>query len=357
VPVVAGTASGWQLALGSPVNGYSGWSDIAAGLELPALAAPILVAALLAPLAVLALLALFLPGSRRSIPAMVIALLGFGTAVVSAHVHVAHIGAATTPIWPGSGLSLFWLGLTGAVVITLEALGRAVVLPALLVAATSLVLAGPLLAAPIAGDSAIQSSTGRMLPAFVSAEAAAHPELGTLELVAQSDGSLAATLHRGEGTTLDAQSTLAATNIRPTGAQKRLATLAGNLASESGFDTMAEMQELQIGFVLSPKATGDEAAATRKRAGEALDGNASLTAIGETTTGFLWRYSGLTKAEAPGGPGPLGTPLGVIVMLTQCIVLAMTLLLAIPTGTRRRRRTANQGPSEPASTFEEDDNA
>jgi hypothetical protein len=353
-PVVAGTASGWQLALGSPLNGYSGWSDIAAAFGWHDLAAPIIVAALLAPLAVLALLALFLPGSRRAIPAMVVALLGFATAVVAAHVQVAHVGTAAVPVWPGNGLSLFWLGLIAAAVVALEVLGRAVVVPALLVAATTLVLAGPLLAAPISGDSAIQASTGRMLPAFVSAEAAAHPTLGTLVLTAQPDGSLGAVLQRGEGTTLDTQSTLASTNLEATEAQRRLATLAGNLASKSGFDSVAEMQELQIGFVLSPKATGEAAVETRKRATEALDGNASLTAIGETATGFLWRYAALERAAAPSGPGPLGSPIGVIVTLTQSIVLIAALLLAVPTGGRRRRRTSH-GPSEPAATFEEDD--
>jgi hypothetical protein len=356
VPVVAGTQSGWQLALVSPVNGYSGWSDIAAAFALPELAAPVIVAALLAPLAVLAVLALFLPGSRRSVPAMVIALVGFATAVAAAHVQVSAVGEALVLVWPGVGLSLFWLGLVGSAVVALEALGRGVVLPALLVAAASAVLAGPLLAMPIAGTSAVYASTGRMLPAFVSAEAANDTTLGTLELTAQPSGALAATLHRGEGTSLDSQSTLASTGIDPTEEQQRLAVLAGNLASQSGFDSAAELQELQIGFVLSPDATtGGAEVETRKRAGEALDGNAELTAIGETTTGFLWRYAALESGDAPAGPGPLGTPYGTTVILVQGIVLIITLLLAIPTGSRRRPRARAAGSNEPADTFEEDD--
>ncbi|WP_411699978.1 glycosyltransferase [Conyzicola sp.] len=356
VPVIGSTTSGWQLALGSPVNGYSGWSDVAAGMGLHDLAAPVIVAALLAPLAVLALLALFLPGSSRAVPAMVIAFLGFVTAVAAAHVQVSAVGENTAAIWPAAGLSLFWLGLIGAVVVTLEVLGRAVVLPALLVGATAVVLAGPLLAAPIVGDSAVRASSGRTLPAFVSAEAAGDSALGTLELIAQPSGALAAVLYRGEGTSLDSQSTLAATSTDTTEAQRRLATLAGNLASKSGFDTAAEMQKLHIGFVLSPDAAGDAATETRKRAGEALDGNPSLTAIGETSTGFLWRFAELDDTRPAVGPGPLGTPLGVIVTLTQGIVLIITLLLAVPTGSRRRTRTPSSQHSEPASTFEEDDN-
>lgn len=359
VPFVAGTTSGWQLALGSAENGYNGWSEVATALGLHGLAAPIIVASLLAPLAVLALLSLFLPGSRRAIPAMLLALLGFATAVAAVHVQVASIGETTVPLWGGAGLSLFWLGLVGAVVVALAGIGRLVVAPALLVAAASAVLAGPLLGATLFGTAEVSASTGNTLPAYVSAQAVTDPDLGTLVLTAQPDGALSAVLHRGDGTSLDSQSTLAATNRDATEEQLRIATLAGNLASQSGFDSIAEMQELQIGFVVSPAATDGTAQAveTRKRAGEALDGNAQLTAIGETDYGFLWRFAALEPGSAPGGPGPLSTPLGVIVAIAQGLVLLMALLLAVPTGTRRRPRAASTNVlGEPAATFEQDDN-
>jgi len=356
VPYVSGTTSGWQLVLGSPVNGYNGWTDFAAAIGLHDLAAPIIVASLLAPLAALALLSLFLPGSRRAVPAMVLALAGFATAVVAAHIQVTAVGEDTTSVWPGSGLSLFWLGLVGAAIVALEALGRAVVLPALLVAAASAVLAGPLLAASIAGTTVAQPSSGRTLPAFVAAEAANDPALGTLALIPQPSGALAAVLYRGDGTSLDAQSTLAATALEPTAAQERLATLAGNLASKSGFDTAAEMDALHIGFVLAPDGSGTAATDVRKRAGEALDGNATLTAIGDTATGYLWRYPGLGDPEPAAEAPPFAAPIGIAVALAQGIVLVVTLLLAIPTGSRRRGRTISRGPTEAAPTFEEDDN-
>jgi GT2 family glycosyltransferase len=356
VPYVSGTTSGWQLVLGSPVNGYNGWTEFAAALGLHDLAAPIIVAALLAPLAALALLALFLPGSRRAVPAMVLALGGFATAVVAAHVQVSAVGEVTTSVWPGAGLSVFWLGLVGAVIVALEALGRAVVLPALLVAAASAVLAGPLLAAPISGTTVAQPSSGRTLPAFVAAEAANDPALGPLALIPQPSGAMAAVLYRGDGTSLDSQSTLAATALEPTDAQLRLATLAGNLASKTGFDTAAEMDALHIGFVLSPDGSGAAANEVRKRAGEALDGNASLTAIGDTATGFLWRYPGLSDGEPETSTPAFAPAIGIAVALVQGIVLVITLLLAIPTGSRRRQRTSSRGPTEPAPTFEEDDN-
>ena len=359
VPFVAGTTSGWQLSLGSAENGYNGWSEVATALNLHGLAAPIIVASLLTPLAVLALLSLFLPGSRRAIPAMVLALFGFVTAVAAAHVQVASIGAETVPLWPGAGLSLFWLGLVGAVAVALEAVGRLAVLPALLVAATSAVLAGPLLGATLFGTADVTASSGHSLPAYVSAQAVTDPDLGTLVLTAQPDGALSAVLHRGDGTSLDSQSTLASTNREATEEQLRIATLAGNLASQSGFDSIAEMQDLQIGFVVSPAATDGtaEAVTTRKRAGEALDGNAQLTAIGDTDYGFLWRFAALEPGAAPAGPGPLSSPLGIIVAITQGIVLLAALLLAVPTGTRRRPRASSSNVlGEPASTFEQDEN-
>ena len=54
---------------------------------------------------------------------MLIALLGFGTAVFSTHVFVTVIGSQVTPVWAGSGLSLYWLGLCGALMVALESLG------------------------------------------------------------------------------------------------------------------------------------------------------------------------------------------------------------------------------------------
>ncbi|MCU1425460.1 MAG: glycosyltransferase family 2 protein, partial [Microbacteriaceae bacterium] len=68
VPIVDGTSFGWQLAIGSPVDSFNGWAELATTLGLHGLAAPIIVAALLSPLAALALLALFLPHSRRAVP-------------------------------------------------------------------------------------------------------------------------------------------------------------------------------------------------------------------------------------------------------------------------------------------------
>jgi hypothetical protein len=328
--------------------------------------APIVVAALLAPLAALAVLALFLPGSTRSVPSMVIALLGFLTAVSGAHLAVSFVGGAAVTLWPGAGLSLFWLGLVGAAVASLEALGRSVVAPAFLASVAVIVLAIPLATAPILGTTQVEVGLGRLLPAFVTAEAANDPLLGTLVLTPQPDGALGVVLQRGTGTTLDAQSTLASTATVTSEAQQRLAVLAGNLASRSGFDSAAELTALNIGFVVSPQAAEGAAsaegataaeAATRVRTGESLDANPEFTAIGETANGFLWSFEGERSAAEVSVPAPFATPLGGAILAGQILVLLMTFLLAVPTAGRARTRAIGVDNNEPASTFEGDDNA
>ncbi len=341
VPVLREAATAWQLAVGSPGSPLNGWDQFLAGLGLAPAVAPIVVVALIAPLAILAVLALFLPSIVRAVPALVIALLGFVTAVIATHVEVTLVGSQVTPIWPGAALSLYWLGLVGAMVVALETLATRAAVPAWVTGVALLGLAAPLLVAGASGTVAVSESSGRLLPAFVTAEAGTRPTLGTLELSAQADGGLALTVHRGEGTTLDEQSTLDATNTELDAGDERLAVLAGNLASRSGFDIAGELDELQIAFVLvSPGATSEAALATHQRAAESLDGNRLLTPVGDTSQGFLWAYEELSDGTAPTGPGPVSTQWGVTVLVAQGVILLITVLLAIPTAGRRRVRTS-----------------
>lgn len=359
-PVANGQTDGWQLAEGSPDGSTLGWGGFLETLGAPPSFGPVAVVVLLAPFAILALLALFLPGSRRAVPAMVIALVGFVTAVASTHLSVTLIGSSAVPIWPGSGLSLYWLGLIGATTVTLEILGMRAALPALVAALGLIAVAAPALVQSSSGQVAVAESNGRLLPAFASAEAASRPGLGTLVLAAQPDGGLAATVQRGLGTTLDEQSTLASTSIDVSEGDAAIAVLAGNLGSRSGFDVESELDSEQIAFVLLPAARGADASFTRQRVLEALDGNRLLTPIGDTPNGFLWNYAGIEDAAAPTGPGPLDTQTGVIVIVGQAIVFGLVLLLAIPTSRRRRVRAAGVpvprrgGPSAPVGHPEPD---
>jgi len=341
--------SGWQLALASPGGDFGGWAAV-----LPGLGAPLVVGALLAPLAALAVLALFVPGSRRAVPAMVVAFVGFVTAVVGSHVAVSFDGATPVTIWTGAALSVFWLGLVASAAIALEAIGRAVVLPALALILTIGVLAWPLVLASLTGAVPIEAGTGRMLPAFVTAEAANDPNLGTLQIVAQPDGGIAVELHRGTGTTLDDESTLVSTSTSPSEAQQRLAILAGNLASRSGFDSAAELDALGIGFVVADPATGEAAEETRTRVVESLDANPNFTAVGSTEFGYLWRYE--TSATAD----PIDTDrgaLGTVIVVSQGILLGALFLLAVPTpGRRRIAATVTDDEDDLAVEFDEDNN-
>lgn len=346
VPAATTPSTAWQLALGAPEVGLSGWESFASTLALPPGGAVLVVVVLLAPLAILALLALFLPGSGRTIPAMLVALLGFVTAVAATHIAVTLLGSTTTTIWAGSALSLYWLGLVGASVACLEALGRAAGLPTLVTAVALVALAVPLLVSAATGAPTVRESPVRMLPAFVSAEAVTDPTLGTLELTAQADGGLAATLHRGTGTTLDEQSTAAATDAAIGEPQERLAVLAGNLASRSGFDVASELDSLHVAFILLPPPAVAEAEAVHQRAREALDGNRLLTSIGDTASGFLWYYEAISDGPAPSGPGNTETPMSLAVLIAQGVIVGLTVLLAIPTSRRRRVRAARVTGSE-----------
>lgn len=335
----AATPAVHELVVASPAAGLDGWTVFLAAIGLPAAAAPVVVIVLLAPLGILALLSPLLPGALRGIPAMVLGLLGFVTAVACLHLQVTITGSTASSIWPGSALSLYWLGLVGAMAISLEGMRKAAAIPALVAAVFLAVLAIPALVASSTGAIAVQASNGRLLPAFASAKAAADPSLGTLEISAQPGGGIAVTVHRGVGTTLDEQTTLAATDVAVSPEDERLAVLAGNMASRSGFDVAAELDALHLAFVVVPH-TADADELTRQRLLDALDGNRILTPIGDTTTGTLWHYEGLGDGSAPTGPGPLGTTTGIVVIAVQGLVFLLALLLAVPTTRRRRVRSA-----------------
>jgi GT2 family glycosyltransferase len=340
VPASFTPGSGWSLALGFPAGTPAHLVDVLGGVGLSGANGAVLGTVLVAPLVLVALAALFLRGAAWGIVALVIAVLGFATAVAVSRVSVSFAGPDAVAVWPGAALSLAWLGLVGAAILSLGALHRVAVLPALLAAAGVLALVLPVLLAPVLGTSVVRASDGRTLPAFVTAESAARPGIGTLVLTPTSDGGLAAELQRGSGDTLDDQTTLAHTAAAAGAGDRRLGVLAVNLGSRSGFDASDELDERRIGFVLLEPASAaggsDPRAADQvdARVAAALDENPLLTRVGDTTSGVLWRYPGAD--ELPGTlsekPGNTDTPIGLAVLLLQAIVFGLTLLVAIPTG-------------------------
>jgi GT2 family glycosyltransferase len=356
IPVRIATDGGWHFALGAADSSLHGWDSVAESFGLPTTAGPVLAAALLAPLALLAVLSLFMRSWTRSVPALVLALFGFVTAVLGIHLQLALVGSSPVGLWPGSGLSLFWLGLTGAVVVALDTFAGRALVPALVVAVASMIAVGPLVAATANNTSEVTgSTTASSLPAFVVAESASDPALGTLELEPQPDGGIAVTLHRGAGTSLDETSTLSITALELSETDEAIATLVGNLTSRSGLDVVAALNEQHIGFVLLDAGTTDVATALERDVAASLDGNAELASIGDTVRGRLWHFQNVSDEQPESGPAALDTPLGIGILAGQAFIFFIALMLAVPT-TRGRTRSTVADNGESAPGFDEDEN-
>jgi GT2 family glycosyltransferase len=351
VPAAFTPAAVPGLALGFPTSGLGGWTAFVdgLGLGLPGWVALAAVALLVAPLVLGAVVALFLRGSHRAALALGVTVLGFATAVLAARTAVQSTGADVVPVWPGSGLSLLWLGLAGALVLGFAALGRRSVGPGLVAAVTLVVLALPLVSASVAGSTAVRAAEESALPGLVVAEAATDPAVGTLVLRAGGDGSLAADVERGAGRTLEQVSTID-TAIGPlTDTQTRVAELAGNISSRSGLDATQDLRGLGVSYVLLAPPAGADDAVVHDRARSALDDDPVFTAVGQTEAGLLWRFVGSDDLAAQvAAPGNLDDAGRIGVLAAQALVFALTLLLAIPTGGLAARSRPLPAYREPA---------
>jgi GT2 family glycosyltransferase len=332
----ASAASGWQLSLGFPGGSLGGWSQVAAALGLPGMTPVIVIPALFAPLAIVALLALFLPGSRRAVPLLIAAFLGLVSAVFATHLFLTSTAGTAVPVWAGAAISLYWLGIVGAATLGLDRIPRFRAVPALVMVLAAVVVAVPLALAQPLGTSVVRESSGRQLPAYVTAATQTDPRLGTLVITPGDDGTITAVVIRGQGETLDGRSTIVQSSPGVSSDDRIIAELAGNLASQSGLDPTKTLVEHGIAFVLlSPTVEGGEqtgAGQTAGRAASALDANAALVAVGETTSGTLWR----TVADVGSGPEvPQTNVLGTLIGVGLGVVFLITLLLSIPNGASR----------------------
>ncbi len=349
VPLGGTSPSVGHLALGLPSGGWAGWSEILpAGMELDPRLIPTVLAA---PLVIAALASMLAPRVVRAVLALGAAALGFTTAAAATHVSVAAVGPDAVQVWAGAGLSLMWLGLILAAVIALAALRKRSAILAFALAAVSIAAVVPA-AVRIATDQVpLAAAAERSLPAYVVAQAPSDPRVTTLRMEPESDGGLRATLERGTGLTLDDQSTLDQTRTSLTDDDEELATVAGNLASRSGFDPEAAVREFGVAFVLLAPAPADgrEATQTEERARTALDGNAALVSVGETDFGSLWRFAG-AEPDAPAAAIPAGAGgwLAGVITAVQLLVIGSTLLLSIPTGAGREIDRRPARPTRPA---------
>jgi GT2 family glycosyltransferase len=338
-----------DLLIGLPRTGLGGWQSVAGGFGIDSQLVLLVLGVLTVPIVLIALAALFLPGSYRAVPAVVIAVLGFATAVASQQLALATAGSQSVTIWPGSGLSLYWLGLVGAAVVGLSALPKLSAVPAVVAAAAVAVIVLPSALGVLLGTAQVQAGEGRQLPAYVTAEASNSPRVGTLVLAPQADGGLGSSVVHGAGPTLEQQSSLASTaDLSDGGAASAdsgstrgdLATIVGNAASISGAEVSSRLTELGVEFVLLAPATGDEqsdaAEAIATRTSKALNSNAQFTFIGDTFAGSLWQVAGDGEAAVASlpepSPGNTETPIGVLVLIVQAFVFGIALLLALPAG-------------------------
>lgn len=329
------------LAAGFPTSDPGGWGALTGG---PVWWIPLLVA----PLAVLAVLAVLTPRWLTATGLLLIAATGLATAFAAVGVAVSFDHATPVPLWPGSGLSLAWLGVVGAAVLALDAgivervrvlrpIGAMVTLAALAVAVA------PSLTAMTSETPRAVLTNGPVstLPAFVAAEGRGSTSVGTIVLDPRADG-LRVEVVWGGSATLSGQSTVEATRTWARPADQELATLAADLVTPSSEDAVAGLAARGIRFVLlesGPGGEDDVIRGARLTAATSLDQRNTLDGVGATARGDLWRVTADVQPRAALDDHQLA--LQRLVTGASIGVLLVALLLAIPTAASRRvaRRT------------------
>ncbi|MFK0241048.1 glycosyltransferase [Microbacterium sp. NPDC090281] len=347
-PQAAADAAGrLALATGFPTADLAGWATFIP--EPVAAWAPLLCA----PVAVLALGAAVAPRWRAGITLLVVAMAGLATAFLAVGVTVSFAQGTPVAIWPGAGLSLAWVGVVGAALVTLDTaltMPRLRVFAAVAAALTLAVCAVPALTAMHLGRSVLTNGPESTLPAYVAAQAAGDKPIATLVLTPQNDGGLAAEVAWGASETLGSQSTMISTAGQPQGAD--ISTLSVDLLSARDFDAPGELAANGISYVLVAQVPGegDKARALRTAAVASIDERAGLVHAGTTDRGVLWRL----EAEVADPPSLSATQQGTarLVVTVQLMAVLAALLLSIPTRASRRAaraqsRIVGRAPEEP----------
>jgi hypothetical protein len=269
------------------------------------------------------------------------------TAFAAAGVAVAFSQSLAIALWPGSGLSLAWLGALGGALAALDAglaprlrLARAAAAAVVLIAVV--VLAVPSLTALSRGTATIANGPESTLPAFVAAQGRDQPDVGTIVLTPQPESGVAAQIVWGGSETLGGQTTLLSTRTDASAQDADVAELAADLVTSSAEDVVAELAQDGVGFILLAPSPGEETAAARTMrlsATTALNQRDTLDAVGQTAKGELWR---VIEDVAPRPQEPAAVVASArLIGIAQLAVIAIALLLAMPTAASRReaRRT------------------
>ncbi len=329
------------LAAGIPTPDLVGWVGFVPGWPtwwVPLLAAPIALLALVAPLT---------QRWAAGIALLVIAALGMATAFAAVGISVAFAQSLAVPIWPGAGLSLAWLGALGGALAALDVglaprLDAVRSLAAVTVMLALAVLALPSLTAMARETSLLTNGPVSTLPAYVSAAGREDPDVGTIVVTPQDAGGVSSRVIWGGSETLDGQATMVSTGSTATAADDQVAALTANLVTSAADDVIGELAASGVSFVLLAPAAepeSDSARLFRLSAATALDQRDELDAVGETAKGSLWR---VTQPVDPRAPASASVhDLARLIAFAQLAVVAVALLLAIPTAASRReaRRT------------------
>lgn len=232
----------------------------------------------------------------------------------------------------GNGVALFigplvdLLWLAGAIgfgraVSLLPSVLRVVSLPVVAAVAALSVVS---IAAPFLGDTSATASRARTVPAYVEAETNSREGAGTL-VISIVDDAVVAEVRRDSGTTLSDWTASAATRTELGGREDEIATLAGNLIVESGFDVVSAAKELNLAFILlDAEPSSPEVSAISSHPG--------LAQVGVTDLGILW-----TVIDSAGESGSTH-PRNVGYLVLAGLVGLVAFVLAIPTTLPRRRR-------------------
>lgn len=324
------------IALGFPTLDRGGWEWFA-GAQFAGW-----VPLLLAPIVLLAALAAVSPRWRAGFALLATALAGVATALFMTGVVVSFADGIGVPVWPGTGLSLAWLGVAGAALVTLDTV---VALPSL--RAVAAVIAGvavavcavPALASVHLDRAEVQNGPRSTLPALVAAQAGEDADRGTLVLTPLNDGSLSVESVWGASATLGAQSTIVSTSTQPLG--RDISTTAVDLISGRDFDAAAALAAEGIGFVLISETAGehDRARALRDEATTSIDQRTGFVKAGETARGMLWRVDAdvVEREQLSASERTMSR----VIMLVQVVILLAAVLLAMPTRASRRAARAN----------------
>ncbi|WP_156762232.1 glycosyltransferase family 2 protein [Microbacterium karelineae] len=327
------------------VDGVAAWARALAEFGIGSAEAPTAtwwVPLLLAPAALLALAA---PAVRRggvAVFALAAVPLGVATALLAAQSQLVAAGGAFVPVWPGSALSLAWMGVVLAAAVALEALSsrrRWAGIASLVAIACVVVAVAPQVTALHRGATPLHAGDATTLPAYVTAEARDDLPIGTLVLTPLADGSVATDVVWGASETLSGASTFARSAAEPTEADERLAEVAGDIISGSAVSVTEPLAESGLSFVLLRQDGADPNASQRIMALTAqasMDQRSGFVRVGETPRGVLWRLDQAPAERAQ--PSGAEATTAWLVTTGQAVILVAALLLAIPT--RRTRDEA-----------------